>query len=325
MDSEIVFDNPPNYRVYKNGRIERLKGETFVPPSLTPQNGVVSKDTLYSREKNLSCRIYLPEKISDTDKKLPVLVYVHGGGFIIETAFSPTYHTFLTTTVATAKCLAISVDYRRAPEFPIPIPYQDSWDALKWVFSHISGYGPEHWINKHADFTKVYLAGDSAGANISHHLAIRAKTEKLELEISGMILIHPFFWGKTPIDELEMKNEKKRKRIEGVWGIASPNSVNGADDPLMNVVGSGSDLSRLGCGRVLVMVAGDDFLVRRGLCYAKELEKSEWEGEVEVMEIENEGHVFHLKDPNSDNARRLVKRFAEFINKQDCKQIKCRY
>ncbi|VVB03993.1 unnamed protein product [Arabis nemorensis] len=284
MDSEIAFDNPPYYRVYKNGRIERLKGETFVPPSLNPQNGVVSKDTIYSPEKNLSCRIYLPEKISDTNKKLPVLVYIHGGGFIIETAFSPAYHTFLTSTVAAANCLAISVDYRRAPEFPVPIPYEDSWVSLKWVFSHITGSGPESWINKHADFGKVFLAGDSAGANISHHLAIRAKREKLEPEISAIILIHPFFWGKTPIDELETKNERKRKRIEGVWKIASPNSENGADDPLMNVVGSGSDLSGLGCGRVLVMVAGDDTLVRRGLRYAAELEKSEWEGEVEIGE-----------------------------------------
>lgn len=312
MDSEIAFDNSPNYRVYKSGRLERLKGETFVPPSLTPRNGVVSKDTVYSPEKNLSCRIYLPEKTSD--EKLPVVVYFHGGGFIIETPFSPTYHTFLTSTVAAANCLAISVDYRRAPEFPIPIPYEDSWVSLKWVFSHISGSGPENWINKHADFGKVFLAGDSAGANISHHLAIRAKKEKLDSEISGIILIHPYFWGKTPIDELETRDETKRKKIEGSWGIASPNSENGADDPLINVVGSGSG-SELGCGRVLVMVAGDDPFVRRGLGYAAELEKCEWEGEVEVMEIENEGHVFHLKNPNTDNARRLVMKFAEFIYK----------
>ncbi|KFK26233.1 hypothetical protein AALP_AA8G220300 [Arabis alpina] len=313
MDSEIAFHNSPNYRIYKSGRLERLTGETFIPPSLTPQNGVVSKDTIYSPEKNLSCRIYLPEKTSH-DEKLPVLIYFHGGGFIIETPFSPTYHTFLTTTVSAAKCLAISVDYRRAPEFPIPIPYQDSWDALKWVFSHISGTGQEHWINKHAHFTKVYLAGDSAGANISHHLAIRAKTEKLESDVLGIVLIHPYFWGKTPIDELETRDEAKRKRIEGSWGIASPGSVNGVDDPLINVVGSGSVFG-LGCGRVLVMVAGDDQFARRGLGYAVELEKSEWEGEVEVMVIENEGHIFHLKDPDSDNASRLVKRFAEFINK----------
>lgn len=57
-DSEIAYDYP-RYKVYKNGRIERLVTDTFVPPSLTPdQNGVVSKDAVYSPEKNLSP--YLP-------------------------------------------------------------------------------------------------------------------------------------------------------------------------------------------------------------------------------------------------------------------------
>ncbi|CAE6065572.1 unnamed protein product [Arabidopsis arenosa] len=316
MDSEIAFDRSPAFRVYKSGRIERLLGETTVPPSLTPQNGVVSKDVIYSPEKNLSLRIYLPEKVSDvTVKKLPILIYFHGGGFIIETAFSPTYHTFLTSAVAAANCLAISVNYRRAPEFPIQIPYEDSWDSLKWVLTHITETGPETWINKHCDFGKVFLAGDSAGGNIAHHLTIRAEREKLETVTSGIILIHPYFWGKTPIDEFEVRDVGKTKGVEGSWRVASPNSKEGVDDPWLNVVGSeSSDLSGLGCGRVLVMVAGDDVFVRQGWCYAGKLKKSGWEGEVEVMETKNEGHVFHLKNPNSDNARQVVKKLAEFIN-----------
>ncbi|CAA7049900.1 unnamed protein product [Microthlaspi erraticum] len=314
MESEIAFDMSPSFVVYKNGRLERLTGETIVPPSLNPQNGVISKDVVYSPEKNLSLRIYLPEKVVETDQKLPVLVYFHGGGFIFETAFSPIYHTFLTSAVAAAECLAISVDYRRAPEFPIPVPYEDSWDSLKWVFSYIDGTRPENWINKHADFGKVFLAGDSAGGNIAHHLAIRAEKEKLNPVISGMILIHPYFWGKTPIDELETRDERRRRKIDGSWEVASPNSEKGVDDPLFNVVGSeSSDLSGLGCGRVLVMVAGYDIFVRQGFGYAAKLEKSGWGGEVEVMETKREGHAFHLKNPDTDNARQVVKKFAEFL------------
>ncbi|CAF2001137.1 unnamed protein product [Brassica oleracea var. botrytis] len=316
MDSEIDVDNSPAYRVYKSGRIERLSGETFKPPSLTPENGVVSKDTVYSPEHNLSVRIFLPEKASATGEKLPLLVYFHGGGFVIETAFSPTYHAFLTSTVAAADCLAISVDYRRAPEFPIPVPYGDSWDALKWVLPHASGAGPEQWINKHADFGKLFLAGDSAGGNICHHLATRAKREGIDSLISGVVLIHPYFWGKTPVDEFETRDETKRRGIEARWRVASPNSEDGVDDPLFNVVGSETvDLSGLGCGRVLVVVAGDDTFARQGLGYAAKLEKSGWEGEVEVMEIKDEGHVHHLKSPDTDNARKVVNKVAEFIKK----------
>ncbi|KAF3495410.1 hypothetical protein DY000_02057388 [Brassica cretica] len=134
-DSEIEYDYYPRFRVYKNGRIERLVAETFVPPSLNPENGIVSKDAVSSPEKNLSLRIYFPHTAvagEENKKKLPLLVYFHGGGFIMGTTFSPIHHTFLTSVVSAADCIAVSVDYRRAPEHPIPIAYEDSWDAMEW-------------------------------------------------------------------------------------------------------------------------------------------------------------------------------------------------
>ncbi|GAV57734.1 Abhydrolase_3 domain-containing protein [Cephalotus follicularis] len=69
--------------------------------------------------------------------------YFHGGWFCIEAAFSPTYHNYLNTLVAAANIVAISVDYRRAPEHAVPIAYDDSWTALKCVASHSNGSGNE--------------------------------------------------------------------------------------------------------------------------------------------------------------------------------------
>lgn len=317
-DQELAYDYSPRFRVYKNGTIQRLATETFVPPSLlTPQNGVVSKDAVYSPEKNLSLRIYLPHKAGQEEKnknkkKLPLLVYFHGGGFIMETAFSPIYHTFLPSAVSAAGCIAVSVDYRRAPEHPIPVPYEDSWDALKWVFAHVSGSGPERWVNDHADFGRVFLAGDSAGANIAHHMAMRSGEEKgVSYEISGMALFHPFFFSKAPLEEEEAE---AMRYMQGMWEIASPNSEMGVEDPWVNVVGS--DISGLGCGRVLVMVAGNDVLAREGWGYAEKLEKSSgWGGRVGVIETKDEDHIFHIKNPGSVNTRLLVQSFAEFLNK----------
>ncbi|CDY67790.1 BnaCnng56420D [Brassica napus] len=73
MDSEIVYDFSPVFIIYKSGRIERLTGETIVQSSLTPHNGVVSKDVVYSPGDNLSVRIFLPEKAAKTGEKLPLL------------------------------------------------------------------------------------------------------------------------------------------------------------------------------------------------------------------------------------------------------------
>lgn len=123
-----------------------------------------------------------------------------------------------------------------------------------------------------------------------HHMAMRAAKEKLspglnDTGISGIILLHPYFWSKTPIDEKDTKDETLRMKIEAFWMMASPNSKDGTDDPLLNVVQSESvDLSGLGCGKVLVMVAEKDALVRQGWGYAAKLEKSGWKGEVEVVE-----------------------------------------
>ncbi|CAH8357232.1 unnamed protein product [Eruca vesicaria subsp. sativa] len=50
-----------------------------------------------------------------------------------------------------------------------------------------------------------------------------------------------------------------------------------------------------------------------GRAYAEKLEESGWDGRVEVVETEDEDHVFHIRDPDSDNARLLVQRFAEFL------------
>ncbi|CDY17828.1 BnaC08g04420D [Brassica napus] len=63
---------------------------------------------------------------------------------------------------------------RLAPEHPLPTAYKDSWNALQVVQAR-----SEPWINDYADFNRFFLVGDSAGANISHHLAFRTKQSGL--------------------------------------------------------------------------------------------------------------------------------------------------
>ncbi|CAN8288434.1 unnamed protein product [Cochlearia groenlandica] len=319
MESEIASEHIPFIRIYKDGHVERLSGTETIPSSLNPQNGVVSKDVLYSPEHNLSVRLFLPHNSSAAadDEKLPLLIYIHGGAWIIESPFSPLYHNYVAEIVRSANCLAVSIQYRRAPEYPIPAAYEDSWSAIQWIFSHSNGgsNGSDDWINENADFDRVFVAGDSAGGNITHHMAIRAGKEKLEARIKGIAIVHPAFWGREPVDEQDVQDSETRKGIARVWEkIASPNSVNGADDPLFNVVGTGSDFSGLGCEKVLVGVAGKDVFGRQGLAYAAKLKKSLYEGDVEVVLEEEEEHCFHLSNIESKNAsNKFMKKFVEFI------------
>ncbi|KAF5751216.1 exostosin family protein [Tripterygium wilfordii] len=310
QESEIAQDFSPFLRIYKDGRVDRIIGAEIVPPSLDPKTNVQSKDVVYSPEINQSVRIYIPKQ--QNPEKLPLLVYFHGGGFVVETAFSPAYHNYLNLLVGKANVVAVSVDYRRAPEHPVPIPFDDSWTALKWVASHANGNGPEEWLNDFADFGKVFFAGDSAGATLAHQMGIRHGGEKLDgVNVNGIVLIHPYFGGIDPIGS-EAENLQGKAMADGVWHFASP-KTSGCDDPLFNPV-LDPKFASLGCTRVLVCVAEKDYLVDRGRYYYEKLKESGWRGEVEFVETKGEEHVFHLQKPDCEGAVSMLSSIVSFIN-----------
>nr|ACJ84504.1 unknown [Medicago truncatula]AFK47691.1 unknown [Medicago truncatula] len=313
INDEIAIDIPPILRVYKSGRVENLIGEEFLPPSLDQATNVESKDVVISEEHNISARLFIPKTNHPPIQKLPVFVYFHGGGFCIETPFSPCYHNYLNSVTSLANVIGVSVHYRRAPEYPVPIAHEDSWLALKWVASHVGGNGSDEWLNQYADFEKVFLGGDSAGANISHYLGIRVGKENLDgVKLEGSVYIHPYFWGVDLIGS-ESNMAEFVKKIHNLWRFSCPTTT-GSDDPLINPAND-PDLGKLGCKRLLVCVAGKDILRDRGLYYKELLEKSGWGDVVEVVEIEDEGHIFHLFKPSCENAMALLNQVVSFIKK----------
>ncbi|THF96568.1 hypothetical protein TEA_006920 [Camellia sinensis var. sinensis] len=246
---EVVSDfTLLGFRVYRDGRVERLMGTDIVPPSTNPETGVQSKDVVIDPETGLSARLYIP-KTPNPDHKLPLLVYFHGG-FCIESAFSPTYQTYLNSLAAKANAVVISVDFRRAPEHPLPIPYDDSWAAVKWVASHST------------------TSGDSSGGNIAHNMGIRVGLEGLDgMRLVGIVLVHPYFGGKDPIGA-ECNNIFGKELSHKLWLFVYPSS-SGHDDPLFNPV-LDPKFSSLDCKKVLVCVAEQDMLKDRGWYYKKE-------------------------------------------------------
>ncbi|KAM0918171.1 hypothetical protein ACQ4PT_008806 [Festuca glaucescens] len=319
--SEVEIELFPFIRVYKNGNIERLFGKRTVPASLDATTGVASKDLTIDPATGLSVRLYLPPAATATAggaKKLPVLVYVHGGGFMVESAASPTYHRYLNALSARAGALAVSVEYRRVPEHPLPAAYDDSWAALAWAVDACAAGpgGPEPWLAAHGDGSRVFLAGDSAGANIAHNVALRAAAEGLPLPpdaaIAGVMLVHPFFWdpSNTMAPELEV-------RIRREWRFTCARPDAEVDDPRIcpTSAGASARLAAMPCGRVMVAVAGDDFLAAKGRAYHAALLASGWRGEAELVDTARQGHVFHLLRPGTEAAAEMLGRVADFISR----------
>ncbi|WOG87396.1 hypothetical protein DCAR_0206620 [Daucus carota subsp. sativus] len=311
MDSpdEILYDFSPLFRVFKDGRTERLSGNDIVPASLDPTTGVESKDVTVNSISGVSARIYLPNS-ADKAHKLPLLVYFHGGCFVVDTAFSPLYHTHLNNLAAQANIVIVSVDYRRVPEHPLPIAYEDSWAAVQWIASHASRNGQEPWINIYADFQSFFLGGDSAGANIAHNMAVRAGSESpAGLNFTGIVLVHSFFWGKEA-GPGQVILPGTRAFAEKLWLCVNPSS-SGLDDPLIS---PDPRTYTFGCRRMIILVAEREALKHWGLYYKELLERIGWGGEVEVVETKDEDHLFHIYDPTTDKAKSLVKSIASFVN-----------
>ncbi|RWR89917.1 putative carboxylesterase 2 [Cinnamomum micranthum f. kanehirae] len=311
---EIAFDFRPYFILYKDGHVDRLTENDFVPPSLNPE-GVSSKDVAIIPELGVSARLFLPKlDAGDPHRKLPILVYYHGGGFCFVSAFCSLVHSYLTSIVTEANVIAVSVDFRRFPEHTLPAAYDDCWAALQWVASHSAG-GDERWLSEHGDFDRITIIGDSAGGNIVHNVAMRAGREELGhgVKLDGAIFGHPYFCGAEAVGD-EVKYPEKKAQGDYIWMLTNPATV-GLDDPQINPIAvNGPSLSGLGCARVLLCVAGNDILRDRGLLYYERLRSSGWKGTVELLESEGEEHVFHLYNPTCENARIIMQHIVSFLN-----------
>lgn len=102
-------------------------------------------------------RLYKP----NANTNLPLLVYYHGGGWVLGDVNS---HDGVCRALSMqAECAVLSIDYRLAPEFPFPAPLTDSINATRWAHENAQSLG--------CDPTRIAVGGDSAGGNFAAIIA----------------------------------------------------------------------------------------------------------------------------------------------------------
>jgi acetyl esterase len=121
-------------------------------------------------------RIYTAEGAG----KRPVVVYYHGGGWVVGNI--ETHDNVARYLAKASGGILVSVDYRLAPEDPFPAAVDDAYAALQWVSENAGSLG--------GDPSRITVAGDSAGGNLSAVVSLRARDRNGPV-IKCQALIYP--------------------------------------------------------------------------------------------------------------------------------------
>lgn len=288
-----------------------------VPSNSIPVDGVFSFDHV-NRATGLLNRVYLsaptnqaqwgivdPEKPLSSTEIVPVIVFFHGGSFTHSSANSAIYDTFCRRLVSICKCAVVSVDYRRAPEHRYPCAYDDGWAALNWVKSRT-------WLQSGQESkVYVYLAGDSSGGNIAHHVALTAS--QTEMEVLGNILLHPLFGGEERTEsenKLTGRYFVTLKDRDWYWRAYLPEGED-RDHPACNPFGPrGRSLEGVRFPKSLVVVAGLDLIQDWQLSYVEGLKK--YGQEVKLLFLKQATIGFYFL-PNNEHYYSLFQEISDFI------------
>ena len=124
----------------------------------------------------------IPSSVFTPDGKgpFPVIVYYHGGGFVI--ADTITYEASVRALAQGANAIVVSVDYHQAPEYKFPAAPNDAFAAYKWVLEHAKDFN--------GDSARVAVAGESAGGNLAAVVSLMARDQNVQLP-THQLLIYP--------------------------------------------------------------------------------------------------------------------------------------
>lgn len=267
-------------------------------PDPSPLNPVISKDLSVNQSNSTWIRIFVPSSTVNggvSSQKLPLVVYYHGGGFILCSVDLKSFHDFCSEMARDLNAIVVSPSYRLAPEHRLPAAYDDGVEALHWIKT-----SEDEWIKSNVDFSNVYLMGTSSGGNLAYNVGLRS-ADLSPLKIRGLILHHPFFGGEERSgSEIRLVNDQVCPPIvtDVFWDLCLPVGVDRDHEYSNPTVGDGSkNLEKIGRLRWKVMVIGgeEDPMIDRQRDVAKLMKKKG----VEVVEQFNDGdvHGAELADP----------------------------
>jgi len=261
--------------IYPGGNLSRERFNTafntFVSPSKNTNgkfvNGMIVEDIeLFSEfeketqlEKSFKIKIFLHEDSikKGKNKKLPVLIYIHGGGFVLD------FNHKCDINFATEGMIVVSILYRLAPEHIFPTALEDCYSTMVWINER-----SHNLINEYADLDKLSVIGDSAGGNLASVLTHLMRERNFPRNFSNQILVYPSMNSKEKSDSrLKIGNSAYiLPEIKMNWFLDQYIKDEFLyNNPLVNPM-KNSDFSKIPDS--LVLLAKEDILYSEGKAYA---------------------------------------------------------
>ncbi|XP_056158984.1 probable carboxylesterase 15 [Syzygium oleosum] len=167
------------------------------------EDSVYFEDFTYDEPRDLQLRMYKPKSTPATTSnvdKLPIIVYVHGGGFRNGSRVWPNCHNSCLRLTSGTGAVVVAPDFELSPEHGLPVVFDNVVRAMRWI----GGRGGHEWLSEgegggvEVDLERVFVVGRSSNGTLAHHLAVRLGSGSLNLDpvrVQGYILISPFFGG----------------------------------------------------------------------------------------------------------------------------------
>lgn len=307
-EPHVVEDCRGVLQLMSDGTVRRSAEPPF--PVEVPDDGcgVEWKDVTWEPEHDLNARLYRPRHLgAANDARIPVVAYFHGGGFCIGSGRWPSFHAWCLRLAAELPAVVLSFDYRLAPEHRLPAAHEDGAAALSWLRSAAAA---DPWLADAADFSRVFVAGDSAGGNIAHHVAASGL-----VRLRGAVLLAPAMASEARTRaELECPPDAflTPEVADRYMRLALPEGWT-RDHPVISPAGPRAPgLEAVAMAPVLVVAGERDLLRDLNRQYARRM-KEEWGKDVEYVEVAGAGHDLFQTDPWSQRADELVGIVRRFV------------
>ena len=297
-------DGPPLYTLTPNDARAVLSSLQSMPVEKLSAE-IEEKDIPIGPNGKISIKILRPTEKTDKEEILPVVMYFHGGGWVL--GGFDTHDRLLRELANGMHCAIVFVDYTRSPEAKYPASIEEAYTATKWI--------AENGQTLNLDSSRLAVAGDSVGGNMATVVALLSK-DRGGPSIIFQLLFYPVTDANFDTDSYLLYQEGyflTRESMKWFWNNYLTDDTNRKEPTVSPLQASFEQLH--GMPPALIIVGENDVLRDEGEAYAHKL----MQAEVKVTATRYLGtiHDFVMLNPITDTPapRGAIKQACNMLKK----------